>query len=56
MELKRDWNRGNLFVSQSSYTEKILKKFGMNKNKTMPTLLASHFKFSSQWIPKTNEE
>lgn len=44
------------FVTQSSYIEKILKKFSINNSKPVSTPLASHFKFSSQQSLKTYGE
>ncbi|CAL2237109.1 unnamed protein product [Prunus armeniaca] len=56
MEIRRDRNAGNLWLSQSKYISKVLEKFNMMNCKPVSTPLAEHFKLSAQEFPSTNEE
>jgi hypothetical protein len=56
MEIFRDRRNGNIWLSQQTYLEKILLRFGMNDVKPVLVPLASHFKPSSSLCPSTKEE
>ena len=56
MEIHRDRENGELWLSQQKYVEKVLEKFGMNSVKPVNVPLASHFKLSSDLSPRNNEE
>lgn len=45
-----------MYISQTSYIEKVLNFFGMYESKQVSTPLAAHFKFSMQQAPKSNKE
>lgn len=50
MEIKRDQNKGTVWLSQSQYLKKILQRFGMNgSTKPVSTALAPHLKLSASW-------
>lgn len=56
MEIKRDRSAGKLFLTQESYVQKILQRFGMKNAKPVSTPLASHFRLSAAQSPQTKEE
>ena len=56
IQIHRDRSRGILGLSQKSYTEKILKRFGMHDCKPGDTPLAKKDKFSLSQCPKNNFE
>ncbi|KAF3647444.1 2-phytyl-1,4-naphtoquinone methyltransferase [Capsicum annuum] len=56
MEISRERQAGKLYLSQKTYVQKILDKFNMSKSKSVSTPLAAHFKISSEFCPKTEEE
>ncbi|KAM3231906.1 hypothetical protein P3S67_009118 [Capsicum chacoense] len=56
MEICRERQAGKLYLSQKTYVQKILDKFNMSKSKSVSTPLAAHFKISSKFCPKTEEE
>ena len=47
MDITRDREKGTLILSQSNYTEKVLRTFGMQDAKPVITPTASHFKLRS---------
>lgn len=56
MEIHRSGSEGLLFLSQTSYVEKLLKRFNMMDAKPVSTPIARHFKLSSNLAPKTDDE
>ena len=56
MIIIRDKANGTLKLSQSEYVKKVLRRFNMNKAKSVSTPLGSHFKLSKEQSPKTEEE
>lgn len=47
MDIIRNRNQGTLVLSQESYIEKVLKKFGVTNSKPVQTPMGCHFKLSS---------
>ena len=56
MDIYRDRSRGRLWLSQSQYIEKVLRKFHMSQAKPISTPLAAHFRLSTSSGPKDAEE
>lgn len=56
IEIVRDRNEKKLYLSQEMYVEKFLRRFSMDKAKTVSISLASHFKLSHNLCPYTDEE
>ena len=56
MEIIRNRKKCIMILSQRKYLEKVLRTFGMSSNKSVVTLLASHFKLSCSQCPSTDEE
>ena len=56
IQIHRDRSRGMLGLSQKSYIEKILKKFGMHDCKPCDNPVAKGDKFSVSQYPKNNFE
>ena len=56
MEIRRDRKAGKLFLSQKSYLEKVVEKFGMQYAKPVSVPLAPHFKLSALLSPQSDEE
>ena len=56
MEIQRNRRARKLYLSQSKYIEKVLKRFDMWYSKPVATPLTAHFKLSSSLAPKTTEE
>ncbi|KAH9686891.1 hypothetical protein KPL70_014557 [Citrus sinensis] len=56
IEIHRDGSRGILELSQRNYIDKVLKRFGMQNNKSGYTPVAKGDKFSLSQYPKTNLE
>ena len=56
MEIHRDRGSRKLWLSQQTYVEKVLDRFGMSNAKAVSTPLANHFKLSSEQCPKTDRE
>ena len=56
IQIHRDRSRGILGLSQKSYIEKILKRFGMHDCKPGDTPMAKGDKFSLSQCPKNNFE
>ncbi|KAL4317979.1 hypothetical protein GQ457_18G008540 [Hibiscus cannabinus] len=56
MKIHRDRSSRKLWLSQQSYVEKVLDRFGMSNAKPVSTPLANHFKLSSELCPKTDKE
>ena len=56
MEITRDRSNRKLFLSQKSFAEKVIRRFGMEKAKVVSTPLAVHFKLSASLSPKSDDE
>ena len=56
MEITRDRKNRILTLTQSSYLQKVLDRFGMNDAKSVNTPLAHHFKLSLDQCPSSAEE
>lgn len=56
MEVRRNKDKGALFLTQRKYLEKVLENFGMAYGKPVKTPLAAHFKLTSLQCPKSDEE
>lgn len=56
MEIRRDRTSKKLCLSQKSYIERVLERFGMHKAKPVQTPLASHFRLSALDSPQNNDE
>ena len=56
MEIVRDRQAGNLYLSQKSYIKKVLQRFRMQDSKAVGMALAGHLKLSSNLSPSTEEE
>ncbi|KAH9768873.1 Integrase catalytic domain-containing protein [Citrus sinensis] len=56
MEIRRNNEKGILFLTQRKYLEKVLGNFGMTDCKSVKTPLAAHFKLSSLQCPKSDKE
>ena len=52
MEIYRDRQAGKLYLTQKSYIEKVLERFGMKDSKPMSTPLAVHFRLSLDLSPQ----
>lgn len=56
MEIERKRSQRLLFLHQTSYIEKVLKRFNMQDAKIVTTPIAGHFKLSVSQSPNTDEE
>ena len=56
MEIIRDRQSGRFFLTQHSYIEKVLDRFGMSTVKPVTTPFASHFRLSARDSPQTEDE
>ena len=56
MEISRDRTSGKLYLSQSGYVRKVLRRFNMLDVKPVSTPLAAHFKLSSAMCPQSDED
>ena len=56
MDIHRDRSLGRLWLSQSEYIEKILRRFHMSQAKPVSTPLAAHFKLTSSSRALDKEE
>ena len=56
MQIKRNRDRCQLFLSQGDYAQKVLHRFNMGEAKKVQTPLAPHFKLSSSLCPTTEME
>jgi len=56
MEITRDRSKRKLFLSQKSFAEKVLRRFGIEKAKVVSTPLTVHFKLSVALSPKSDAE
>ena len=57
MKIRSDKKNGSVWLTQKSYLNKVLERFGMkDKTKLVSTPLALHFKLSSSLCPKSQEE
>ncbi|KAH9770104.1 hypothetical protein KPL71_012259 [Citrus sinensis] len=56
MDIIINRSKKSLFLTQQSYIQKVLVRFGMNDGKQVQTPLASHFKLSTAQCPQTEAE
>ena len=56
MEIHKDRGSRKLWLSQQSYIEKVLDKFGMSSAKLVSTPLANHFRLFLNQCPKSDRE
>ena len=56
MKIERDRKGGKLYLTQKSYIEKVLERFGMKNAKPVSTPFAAHFKLSASLSPKSDNE
>ena len=56
MDIIRKRNEGLLYLSQSSYVQKLLRRFNMLDSKPVSTPIAGHFKLSITHSPQTEDE
>uniref|UniRef100_A0A2N9GV50 Reverse transcriptase Ty1/copia-type domain-containing protein n=1 Tax=Fagus sylvatica TaxID=28930 RepID=A0A2N9GV50_FAGSY len=56
MKIRIDREASKLLLSQKSYIEKVLERFGMQQSKLVSTPLAAHFKISTDLLPQSKEE
>ncbi|GKB97749.1 transposable element [Tanacetum coccineum] len=56
MELIRDRKQGKLFLSQKSYIEKIISRFGMSSAKSVNTPSSANFRLSTTCAPQNEAE
>ena len=56
MKIRKDREASKLLLSQKSYIEKVLERFGMQQSKLVSTPLAAHFKISTDLLPQSKEE
>ncbi|RVW25411.1 Retrovirus-related Pol polyprotein from transposon TNT 1-94 [Vitis vinifera] len=56
MEITRDRQKGELYLSQRSYIKKVIDRFGIKDAKPVSTPMAHYFKLTSSQSPTTDEE
>jgi len=56
MDIMRDRNKGELFLSQKGYLRKVVERFRMKDSKVVGTPLGHHTKLSIKQCPQSNEE
>ena len=56
MQISRDRPSGKLYLSQSGYINKVLRRFNMHDAKPVSTPLAAHFRLSSALCPESNDD
>lgn len=56
MVINNDRSTHKLTITQKSYLDKVITKFGMKKAKSMHIPLATHMNLSTEHVPKTNDE
>ncbi|KAL5740548.1 hypothetical protein ACOSQ2_029728 [Xanthoceras sorbifolium] len=56
MEIRRDKAAGKLYLTQKSFVEKVLERFGMKNAKPVSTPLAAHFKLSAAMSPQLDND
>ena len=56
MKIVRDRKARKLFLSQEEYVERVVKRFNMEKAKSVSTPLANHFKLSSKSCPSSEKD
>ena len=56
MKIVRDRKKGQIWLSQESYIEKVLERFNMDKAKPVGCPLAGHFKLSSNQYPTSEKD
>ena len=52
IQIERDHNGGKLYLTQKSYIEKVLERFGMKNAKPVSNPFATHFRLSASLSPK----
>ena len=55
MEITRDRQKGELYLSQRSYIKKVIDRFGMKDAKPVSTPMVHHFKLTSSESPSTDK-
>lgn len=53
IEIKKDTKGRKLTLSQGSYAEKVLERFGMDKPKSISTSMSQHFRLYALLYPTT---
>lgn len=53
MDIKRDRDKGELWLVQTDYLKKLIQKFQMDNSKSVSIPLGQHFKLSLEQVPKT---
>ncbi|KAH7550154.1 hypothetical protein JRO89_XS13G0144400 [Xanthoceras sorbifolium] len=56
MEIRRDKTAGKLYLTQKSFVEKVLERFGMKNAKPVSTPFAAHFKLSAAMSPQSDND
>ncbi|XP_052728767.1 uncharacterized protein LOC128195410 [Vigna angularis] len=56
INIKRDNLKGNLFLSQKSYLQKVISRYRMVESKPADTPIGQHLKFTKEQCPKTEAE
>ena len=56
MEIVKDRSKGFLYLNETRYIEKVLKRFVMYDAEYVSTPLGSHFKLSKDLCPRTKQE
>ena len=56
MKIVRDREKGQIWLSQESYIEKVLERFNMHKAKPVGSPFANHFKLSSKQCPTSEKD
>ena len=56
MEITRDRQKGELYLSQRSYIKKVIDRFGIKDAKPVSTPMAHYFKLTSSQSQTTDEE
>ncbi|CAM8926987.1 unnamed protein product [Rhodiola kirilowii] len=56
MEIVRDRGKDTLFLNQTDYLSKLVKKFDMSNAKSVLISLAQHFKMTTEQCPKNDSE
>lgn len=56
MNIVRNREKGELWLNQTDYVSRIIKRFRMESTKATSTPLAQHFRLSLEQSPKTEEE
>ena len=56
MEIRREREERRIYLSQRSYLEKVISRFGMDNAKSVSTPLTGHFRLSAVMSPSSEEE